>query len=97
MGDVVRSVARLKIIGKQGHVAYPHLADNPIHLTAPMLAELTTMEWDKGNDFFPPTTFQVSNLNSGTGVTNVIPGDLEMIFNFRFSTEITPEELQDTC
>ena len=60
-----------------------------------MLAELTTMQWDNGNDFFPPTTFQVSNLNSGTGTTNVIPGDLEMIFNFRFSTEITPEELQE--
>jgi len=100
VGDVIKNGRRgslgctLKIIGKQGHVAYPHLADNPIHLTAPMLAELTAMQWDNGNDFFPPTTFQVSNLNSGTGVTNVIPGDLEMIFNFRFSTEITPEELQ---
>ena len=100
VGDVIKNGRRgslgctLKIIGKQGHVAYPHLADNPIHLTAPMLAELTTMQWDMGNDFFPPTTFQVSNLNSGTGTTNVIPGTLEMIFNFRFSTEITPEELQ---
>jgi succinyl-diaminopimelate desuccinylase len=100
VGDVIKNGRRgslgctLKIIGKQGHVAYPHLADNPIHLTAPMLAELTTMVWDEGNDFFPPTTFQVSNLNSGTGATNVIPGILEMVFNFRFSTEITPEEIQ---
>ena len=84
----------LKIIGKQGHVAYPHLADNPIHLAAPMLAELTAMQWDKGNEFFPPTTFQISNLNAGTGATNVIPGTLEMVFNFRFSTEITPDEIQ---
>ncbi len=100
VGDVIKNGRRgslgciLKIIGKQGHVAYPHLADNPIHLTAPMLAELTTMVWDEGNDFFPPTTFQVSNLNSGTGATNVIPGTLEMVFNFRFSTEITPEEIK---
>ena len=100
VGDVIKNGRRgslgctLKIIGKQGHVAYPHLADNPIHLAAPMLAELTAMEWDKGNDFFPPTSFQVSNLNSGTGATNVIPGDLTMVFNFRFSTEITPEEIQ---
>ena len=101
VGDVIKNGRRgslgctLKIIGKQGHVAYPHLADNPIHLTAPMLAELTKMQWDAGNDFFPPTTFQVSNLNSGTGATNVIPGALDMVFNFRFSTEITPEEIQE--
>jgi len=100
VGDTIKNGRRgslgcwLKINGKQGHVAYPQLAENPIHLTAPMLEELTAMQWDKGNDFFPPTTFQVSNLNSGTGVTNVIPGTLKMIFNFRFSTEITPEELQ---
>lgn len=101
VGDVVKNGRRgslgcwLEINGKQGHVAYPHLAKNPIHLAAPMLDELTAMEWDKGNDFFPPTTFQVSNLNSGTGATNVIPGTLKMIFNFRFSTEITPEALQE--
>ena len=101
VGDVIKNGRRgslgctLKVIGKQGHVAYPHLANNPIHLTAPMLAELTKMQWDEGNDFFPPTTFQVSNLNAGTGVTNVIPGTLEMVFNFRFSTEITPEEIQE--
>ena len=100
VGDVVKNGRRgslgctLKIIGKQGHVAYPHLANNPIHLSAPFLADLTKMEWDKGNDYFPPTTFQVSNINSGTGATNVIPGTLEMIFNFRFSTEITLEEIQ---
>lgn len=100
VGDVIKNGRRgslgctLKINGKQGHVAYPHLADNPIHLASPMLAELTAMEWDKGNEFFPPTTFQISNLNSGTGATNVIPGALEMVFNFRFSTEITPQELQ---
>ena len=100
VGDVVKNGRRgslgctLTINGKQGHVAYPHLANNPIHLVAPMLAELTAMQWDKGNDFFPPTTFQVSNMNSGTGATNVIPGTLKMIFNFRFSTEITPDELQ---
>lgn len=101
VGDVIKNGRRgslgctLRVIGKQGHVAYPHLADNPIHLTAPMLAELTKMQWDEGNDFFPPTTFQVSNLNSGTGATNVIPGELDMIFNFRFSTEITPEEIKE--
>ena len=101
VGDVIKNGRRgslgctLKVIGKQGHVAYPHLANNPIHLTAPMLAELTKMQWDEGNDFFPPTTFQVSNLNAGTGATNVIPGTLEMVFNFRFSTEITPEEIQE--
>ena len=100
VGDVIKNGRRgslgctLTINGKQGHVAYPHLAENPIHLAAPMLAELTAMQWDNGNDFFPPTTFQISNLNSGTGATNVIPGTLEMVFNFRFSTEISPEELQ---
>ena len=101
VGDVIKNGRRgslgckLKIIGKQGHVAYPHLASNPIHLTAPILTELTEMQWDQGNEFFPPTTFQVSNLNSGTGVSNVIPGILEMEFDFRFSTEITPKEIQD--
>jgi succinyl-diaminopimelate desuccinylase len=100
VGDVIKNGRRgslgcnLKIIGKQGHVAYPHLANNPIHVTLPMLAELTNMQWDKGNDFFPPTTFQVSNINSGTGATNVIPGEADIVFNFRFSTEITPKELK---
>lgn len=101
VGDVIKNGRRgslgctLKVIGKQGHVAYPHLANNPIHLIAPVLAELTAMQWDQGNEFFPPTTFQVSNINAGTGASNVIPGVLEIIFNFRFSTEITPEEIQE--
>lgn len=101
VGDVIKNGRRgslgctLNIIGKQGHVAYPHLANNPIHLAAPMLAELTTMQWDKGNDFFPPTTFQISNINAGTGTTNIIPGSLKIQFNFRFSTEITPAEIQN--
>ncbi|CAA6806104.1 MAG: N-succinyl-L,L-diaminopimelate desuccinylase (EC [uncultured Thiotrichaceae bacterium] len=100
LGDVIKNGRRgslgfnLSIKGKQGHVAYPHLAKNPIHLATPFLAELTAMEWDQGNDFFPPTTFQISNMNSGTGATNVIPGVCDLICNFRFSTEVTAEELQ---
>ncbi len=100
VGDTVKNGRRgslgckLRIIGKQGHVAYPHLANNPIHLAIPMLDELTAMQWDKGNDFFPPTTFQISNINSGTGATNVIPATTEIIFNFRFSTEISADELK---
>jgi len=100
VGDIIKNGRRgslgctLNIIGKQGHVAYPHLASNPIHLAAPMLAELIAMQWDQGNEFFPPTTFQVSNINAGTGATNIIPNSLEMQFNFRFSTEITPDEIQ---
>jgi succinyl-diaminopimelate desuccinylase len=100
VGDTVKNGRRgslgckLTIIGKQGHVAYPHLANNPIHLAMPMLAELTAMQWDQGNDFFPPTTFQISNINAGTGATNVIPATAEIIFNFRFSTEITENELK---
>ncbi len=100
VGDTVKNGRRgslgcqLTIIGKQGHVAYPHLANNPIHLATAMLAELTTMEWDQGNDFFPPTTFQVSNFNSGTGVSNVIPATAEIVFNFRFSTEVSADELK---
>jgi succinyl-diaminopimelate desuccinylase len=100
VGDVVKNGRRgslgatLTVRGKQGHVAYPHLARNPIHLAAPALAELAAEHWDHGNDFFPPTSFQVSNLNAGTGATNVIPGDLTAIFNFRFSTESTVEGLQ---
>ena len=100
LGDVVKNGrrgslgAKLTVHGIQGHVAYPHLADNPIHRFAAALAELSTTEWDQGNEFFPPTTFQVSNLNSGTGATNVIPGHLEALFNFRFSTALTAEQLQ---
>ena len=100
LGDVVKNGRRgslgatLTVRGKQGHVAYPQLAKNPIHLAAPALAELAAEHWDAGNEFFPPTSFQISNLNSGTGATNVIPGELTAIFNFRFSTESTVEGLQ---
>ncbi|WP_065261519.1 succinyl-diaminopimelate desuccinylase [Pseudomonas bananamidigenes] len=100
VGDVVKNGrrgslgAKLTVRGVQGHVAYPHLAKNPIHLAAPALAELAAEHWDHGNDFFPPTSFQISNVNSGTGATNVIPGDLVALFNFRFSTESTVEGLQ---
>ncbi len=87
--------AKLIVKGKQGHVAYPHLADNPIHKVSPILAELSSEQWDNGNDFFPATSFQISNINSGTGATNVIPGEIEVIFNFRFSTELTSEILQE--
>lgn len=86
--------ARITVRGVQGHVAYPHKARNPIHLLAPALQELTAAEWDAGNASFPPTTFQVSNINAGTGATNVIPGQVELLCNFRFSTETTPEALQ---
>jgi len=100
LGDVVKNGrrgslgARLVILGQQGHVAYPHLADNPVHRAAPFLAELVAIEWDQGNDFFPPTTLQISNIHAGTGATNVIPGELVVDFNLRFSTELTPEAIQ---
>lgn len=100
LGDVVKNGrrgslgAKLTVRGKQGHVAYPHLARNPIHLAAPALAELAAEHWDQGNAFFPPTSFQISNLNSGTGATNVVPGELTALFNFRFSTESSVEGLQ---
>ena len=100
VGDMVKNGRRgslggtLIIRGIQGHVAYPHLAANPIHLFAPALTELCQTQWDNGNEFFPATSFQVSNINGGTGATNVIPGELEVIFNFRYSTAVTHEELQ---
>lgn len=100
LGDVIKNGrrgslnARLTIRGRQGHVAYPHLARNPVHEAAPALAELASTEWDTGNEFFPPTTFQISNVSAGTGATNVIPGSLEVVFNFRFSTASTHEDLQ---
>jgi succinyl-diaminopimelate desuccinylase len=100
LGDVVKNGRRgslgavLTVRGKQGHVAYPQLAKNPIHLAAPALAELAAEHWDEGNAFFPPTSFQISNLNAGTGASNVIPGELTAMFNFRFSTESTVEGLQ---
>ena len=100
LGDMVKNGRRgtlggkLTIKGVQGHIAYPHLAKNPIHLFAPALAELVATRWDQGNDFFPATSWQVSNVHGGTGATNVIPGELVVDFNFRFSTESTPESLQ---
>ena len=100
-GDTIKNGRRgslgctMQVIGQQGHVAYPHLADNPIHSAAPALAELAAEIWDNGNEFFPATSFQVSNINAGTGATNVIPGSLEVIFNFRFSTEVTEQELRE--
>ena len=100
IGDVIKNGRRgslnasLTVIGVQGHVAYPQLADNPIHRVAPALAELTAEVWDNGNAFFPATSFQISNINSGTGATNVIPADVKVLFNFRFSTEVTSEQLK---
>jgi succinyl-diaminopimelate desuccinylase len=100
VGDTVKNGRRgslgavLRVHGKQGHVAYPHLAKNPVHSAAPALAELAAEHWDEGNDFFPATSFQISNIKAGTGATNVIPGELEVVFNFRFSTELTAEILQ---
>jgi succinyl-diaminopimelate desuccinylase len=85
---------KLRIKGVQGHIAYPHLAKNPIHLAAPALAELAAISWDAGNDHFPPTSWQMSNIHAGTGANNVIPGELVVDFNFRFSTESTPEALK---
>ena len=99
LGDVARRGRRgslnctLTVRGRQGHVAYPHLAMNPIHALLPGLAKLTGIEWDQGNDHFPATSLQISNLNSGTGATNVIPGVATVLFNFRFNTEQTPEGL----
>jgi succinyl-diaminopimelate desuccinylase len=99
-GDMIKNGRRgtmsgkLTVKGVQGHIAYPHMAKNPIHLVAPALAELVAVEWDTGNEFFPPTTWQVSNMHGGTGASNVIPGHVVIDFNFRFSTESTPESLQ---
>lgn len=100
VGDVIKNGRRgslgceLTVHGKQGHVAYPHLADNPIHRLAPALAELAAEQWDSGNAFFPATSFQVSNINAGTGATNVIPGEAKVVFNFRFSTESSADALK---
>ena len=100
VGDVVKNGRRgslsgtLKIIGTQGHIAYPHLADNPIHRFAPALNDLVNEKWDGGNEFFPPTSFQISNINAGTGANNVIPGTVEILFNLRFSTEITEDRIR---
>lgn len=100
LGDMIKNGRRgslsgkLTVTGVQGHVAYPQLARNPVHLAAPALAELAAIQWDQGNDYFPPTTWQISNIHAGTGATNVIPGDLVVDFNFRFSTASTPEGLK---
>lgn len=100
VGDVIKNGRRgsigahLIVNGKQGHVAYPHLAINPIHLLSDALSELSNLEWDRGNDHFPATTFQVSNIQAGTGADNVIPGTAEAWFNLRFSTEITAEQIK---
>ena len=99
-GDVVKIgrrgslTGKLTIRGKQGHVAYPHLADNPIHRAAPLLAELAQIEWDKGNEYFPPTGFQIVEVRAGTGTNNVIPGDLFVMFNFRFNTTTSQPDLE---
>ncbi len=99
-GDVMKNGRRgslngeIIVKGKQGHVAYPHLAENPIHLITPVLNDLCNQEWDNGNDYFPATSFQISNIHSGDGVTNVIPGEAKVLFNFRYSTETTKEELK---
>jgi succinyl-diaminopimelate desuccinylase len=100
LGDMIKNGRRgtmggkLTVKGVQGHIAYPHLAKNPLHLVAPALAELVAVEWDKGNDFFQPTSWQMSNIHGGTGASNVIPGSVVIDFNFRFCTESTPEGLQ---
>ncbi|MBV7298471.1 succinyl-diaminopimelate desuccinylase [Enterovibrio paralichthyis] len=100
VGDVVKNGRRgsitgdLTVKGVQGHVAYPHLARNPVHQALPALAELANIQWDEGNDFFPPTSFQIPNVAAGTGASNVIPGDFHVQFNLRYSTELTDEAIQ---
>jgi len=100
LGDTIKNGRRgslsgtLRVKGVQGHVAYPHLARNPIHVLAPALAELAHIRWDEGNEFFPPTTWQVSNIHAGTGANNVIPGECEVLFNFRFASVSSAEDLQ---
>lgn len=100
LGDIIKNGRRgsvgceLTIIGTQGHVAYPHLADNPIHYCGDVINALTAIEWDQGNEHFPPTSFQISNINGGTGATNVIPETVKITFNLRYSTEISAQEIQ---
>ena len=100
LGDTIKNgrrgslLGRLRVKGIQGHVAYPHLARNPVHQALPALAEIASTKWDEGNEFFPPTTWQISNAHGGTGATNVIPGEFSVIFNFRFSTASTEEGLK---
>ena len=100
-GDMVKNGRRgslsgtLTVKGIQGHIAYPHLAKNPIHMAAPAIAELAATAWDEGNEYFPPTTWQISNIHGGTGATNVIPGHVDILFNFRFSTASTVDSLKE--
>ena len=101
LGDTIKNGRRgslhgkLTVKGVQGHIAYPHLAKNPVHLAAPAIAELAATVWDEGNAFFPPTTWQISNMHSGTGAANVIPGNAEILFNFRFSTASSEDSLKE--
>src|SRR5437762_2823504 len=101
LGDMIKNGRRgtlsgmLRVRGVQGHVAYPHLAKNPIHLAAPAIAQLAAHAWDEGNEYFPPTSWQASNIQAGTGANNVIPGSLELLFNFRYATASTRESLQE--
>jgi succinyl-diaminopimelate desuccinylase len=101
LGDVIKNGRRgslnatLRIQGKQGHIAYPHLAKNPIHLATPLIKSLVDEVWDNGNEYFPKTSFQISNIHSGTGVSNVIPAEIEIVFNFRYSTECTEVSLRN--
>jgi succinyl-diaminopimelate desuccinylase len=103
LGDLVKNGRRgslngsLVIHGKQGHIAYPHLADNPIHRALPALDALVKEPWDRGNDFFDPTSLQISTIRAGEGVTNVIPGNLQVLFNVRFSTEVTADAIRERC
>jgi len=100
LGDIIKNGRRgsvgceLTIIGTQGHVAYPHLADNPVHYCGDVINSLKDIEWDQGNEYFPPTSFQISNINGGTGATNVIPETVKITFNLRYSTEITADGIQ---
>jgi succinyl-diaminopimelate desuccinylase len=101
VGDMIKNGRRgslngtLTVKGIQGHIAYPHLVKNPIHMVAPAIAELASTTWDNGNEYFPPTSWQISKMNSGTGATNVVPGTAEILFNFRFSTASTAQQLQN--
>lgn len=101
VGDMIKNGRRGSLSGKlivkgiQGHIAYPHLVKNPIHMAAPAIAEISTTEWDQGNEYFPPTSFQVSNIHGGTGATNVVPGHIEILFNFRYCTASTEQSLRE--
>jgi len=101
VGDMIKNGRRGSLSGKlvvkgvQGHIAYPHLVKNPIHMVAPAIKDMVDTEWDKGNEYFPPTSWQISNMNGGTGATNVVPGEVEILFNFRFSTASTEQNLKE--